>query len=159
MKPSSTPVPPRRRTKVAAATRPRAPSSYVSVAETKALLAASQEWRQARLNADDMLSTEEAAVLAGTSRVTINAWIAKGRAIGLSQTRRGYRLPRWQFEPALWELLPALSKALGVTGGWAILSFLETPLGGLEGVTPRQAIEQGRSERVLELADSAFLQQ
>jgi hypothetical protein len=155
MKPSSTPVPSSRRIKALAAVRQKKSSSYVSVSETKALIAASQEWRQARLNAGDMVSTEEAAVIAGTSRVTINAWITKGRAIGLSQTRRGYRLPRWQFEPALWEIIPALSKALGVTGGWAILSFLETPLGGLEGKTPRQAIEQGRPERVLELAASA----
>jgi len=154
MKQPSASTPPTRRGQAESSSRRRR-SSYVSAAETKALFAASQEGRQARLNAGDMVSTEEAASIAGTSRVTINAWIAKGRAIGLSQTRRGYRLPRWQFEPSIWEVLPALSQALGTTGGWAILSFLETPLGGLEGASPRQAIEQGDSARVLELASSA----
>lgn len=101
-----------------------------------------------------MVNTDEAAALASTTRVTINAWIAKGRAIGLTQTRRGFRLPTWQFEPLLWEALPALTKALGTTEGWALLTFLETPLGGLQGMTPRQAIEQGKAARVIELASA-----
>lgn len=107
-----------------------------------------------RLQADDIVSTDEAAALAGTTRVTINAWIAKGRAIGLSQTRRGLRLPRWQFEPVFWDAMPALSKALGTTEGWALLAFLETPLGALGGKTPQQAIEQGKLQRVLALAEA-----
>lgn len=99
-----------------------------------------------------MLSTDMAADLVGTTRVTINAWIAKGRAIGLTQTRRGFRLPSWQFEPACWEALPWISKALGTRDGWALLTFLETPLGALDGQTPRQALEQGHAARVVELA-------
>lgn len=101
-----------------------------------------------------MVTTEEAAELASTTRVTINAWISKGRAIGLTQTRRGYRLPKWQFEPAMWEAIPELCKALDTIEGWAMLAFLETPLGGLKGKTPRQAIEQGNTARVLELASA-----
>ncbi|MDH4392551.1 MAG: hypothetical protein QE285_14150 [Aquabacterium sp.] len=48
-----------------------------------------------------------------------------------------------------------LARALGTTDGWALLSFLETPHGALEGATPRAAIEQGRAERVLEIARHA----
>jgi len=33
-----------------------------------------------------------------------------------------------------------------------MLSFLETPLGGLGGKTPKAAIEQGLVERMLDLA-------
>jgi len=120
--------------------------------QTKALFASSLAARMERLSAEDMVSTDEAAALVGTTRVTINAWIAKGRAIGLTQTRRGFRLPRWQFEPRCWAALPALSQALGTVEGWALLAFLETPLGGLGGKTPRQALEQGQLERVLALA-------
>jgi len=29
----------------------------------------------------------------------INAWIKSGRCIGVSNLRRGFKLPRWQFEP------------------------------------------------------------
>jgi hypothetical protein len=43
---------------------------------------------------------------------------------------------------------------LGTTDGWALLAFLETPHGALDGTTPRAAIEQGHAERVLELAGS-----
>lgn len=141
-------------TRTTAATR-RArttPSDYLSAAETRALLTNSLANRQLRLDSADMVSTDEAAQLADTSRVTVNTWIAKGRAIGLTQTKRGYRMPRWQFEPRLWAALPRLSAALGTTEGWALLAFLESPHGGLGGVAPRQAIEQGQADRVIALA-------
>lgn len=125
---------------------------YVSSAETNKLLSASLAARQARLQAGDMISTDEAAALCGTSRVTMNAWINKGRALGLTQIKRGFKVPNWQFEPAIWDVLNKLSIALGTTDGWALLIFLETPLGALGGKTPRVAIEQGQGERVLELA-------
>lgn len=137
---------------VARALPPSKSADYLSAAETQALLHSSLAFRQQRLLAPDMLSTDEAAALVGTSRVTINAWVAKGRAIGLTQTKRGLRLPAWQFEPRLWEVLPALSRALGTTEGWALLAYVETPLGALDGRTPRQAIEQGDVKRVLALA-------
>ena len=105
-----------------------------------------------RLEANDMLSTDMAADLVGTTPATINAWIARGRAIGLTQTRHAFKLPSWQFEPALWDAVPKLSKALGTTEGWALLSFLETPSGALGGRTPRQAIEQGHLARAIEVA-------
>ena len=141
--------------RVSARTRPttRKPADYVQAAEVRALLANSLAARQQRLGAADMISTDEAAQLAQTTRVTINAWIAKGRAIGLTQTKRGFRMPRWQFEPSLWDALPRLSSALGVTEGWALLSFLESPHGALNGITPRQAIEQGHSDKVIQIAE------
>jgi hypothetical protein len=128
------------------------PSDYLSAAETRALLTNSLANRQLRLDSADMVSTDEAAQLAGTSRVTVNAWIAKGRAIGLTQTKRGFRMPRWQFEPRMWDTLPRLAAALGTTEGWALLAFLESPHGGLAGLAPRQAIEQGQADRVIALA-------
>lgn len=105
-----------------------------------------------RLQGEDLISTDDAAELVGTSRVTINAWIAKGRAIGLTQTKRGFRMPRWQFEPRMWAALPALSAALGTPDGWALLAFLESPHGALNGLPPRQAIERGQVQRVMEIA-------
>jgi len=50
-----------------------APSDYASAAETHALLADSLASRQRRLEAADIVSTDEAGALVGTSRVTINA--------------------------------------------------------------------------------------
>jgi excisionase family DNA binding protein len=115
-------------------------------------LASSLSSRQQRLDAPDMMSTDEAAELVGASRVTVNAWITKGRAIGLTQTKRGFRMPSWQFEPLVWAALPKLSATLATTEGWALLSFLESPHGALNGLTPRLAIEQGQAARVIELA-------
>lgn len=131
---------------------PRKSDDYVPAAQVRTLLAGSLAARQQRLAAADMISTDEAAQLVDTTRVTINAWIAKGRAVGLTQTKRGFRMPRWQFEPSMWDALPRLSAALGTTEGWALLSFLESPHGALDGRTPRQAIEQGHADRVIEIA-------
>ncbi len=131
----------------------RQQSDYVPASEVRALLANSLAARQERLGTADMISTDEAAQLVQTTRVTINAWIAKGRAIGLTQTKRGFRMPRWQFEPSMWDAMPRLSAALGTTEGWALLSFLESPHGGLNGLTPRQAIEQGQSDKVIRIAE------
>jgi len=131
---------------------PRKSDDYVPAAEVRALLAGSLAARQQRLAAADMISTDDAAQLVDTTRVTINAWIAKGRAVGLTQTKRGFRMPRWQFEPSMWDSLPRLSAALGTTDGWVLLSFLESPHGALDGRSPRQAIEQGHVDRVIEIA-------
>ena len=97
---------------------------YVGLEETRSLLRTSWDARKARLAANDMVSTDEAAELAHTSRGTVNAWIATGRCIGLSRLQRGFRLPRWQFESRVWQLLvPKLSAALGTTGGWRCSPF------------------------------------
>ncbi|WP_232540237.1 helix-turn-helix domain-containing protein [Azohydromonas aeria] len=140
--------------RIAARSRPKSKPSedFVSVAETRALMAGSVAFRQKRLEAGDMVSTDEAAEMTGTSRVTINAWINKGRAIGLTQIKRGFRMPRWQFDAPMWDVLPQLSQALGTKEGWALLAFLETPHGGLNGATPREAIERGEGARVVDLA-------
>jgi len=52
----------------------------------------------------------------------------------------------------MWAALPRLSTALGTKEGWALLAFLESPHGALDGLSPRQAIEQGQAERVLVVA-------
>lgn len=119
---------------------------------TQALLEGSLAWRQARLAHRDMVGTDEAATIAGTTRETINQWISAGRCIGLDRTVRGWRLPRWQFEPDVFPHLPVIGRALGTSEGWALLLFLETPHEALAGRTPRQALEEGEAERVLDLA-------
>ena len=134
--------------------RRKAPGdSYASEAQTDALLRSGSAYRRERIQAADMLTTEEAAELAGTTRVTINAWIKAGRCIGVSHLRRGFKLPRWQFEPFVFPHLQSLSQALGASDGWQLLAFLESPHPALDGQTPRVALEQGTdAPRVLGLA-------
>lgn len=127
-------------------------AAYLSTTETRSLLANSAIYRAQRLAADDMTSTDEAARLIGTTRVTINNWIKSGRCIALAQLRRGYRLPKWQFDPAFWERLPALIASLNAADGWSVLGFLKSPHLALDGLTPRAAIERGWGERVAAVA-------
>lgn len=130
-----------------------AASPYATAAQSAALLRSGAQYRRQRMEAADMVSTDEAAQLAGASRVTINAWIKAARCIGVSYLRRGFRLPRWQFEPAVWPLLQPVSRALGTQDGWQLLAFLESPSTALDGQTPRAALEQGvAGERILALA-------
>ncbi|MEJ1129062.1 hypothetical protein V9L20_15880 [Variovorax sp. CCNWLW225] len=126
---------------------------YVPASQTTALLQSGAQFRRERIEAADMISTDDAASVAGTTRVTINAWIKAGRCIGVSNLRRGFRLPRWQFEPSIWPALTHISANLNTNDGWRLLAFLETPREALDGRTPRAALEQGAAlERILKLA-------
>src|ERR1700712_5665083 len=116
---------------------------YAPASQTTALLRMGAAYRRERMDAADMITTEDAAQLAGTTRVTINAWIKSGRSIGVSHLRRGFKLPRWQFEPAVFDALHPIARSLGTTDGWQLLSFLETPSQALDGLAPRAALEQG----------------
>lgn len=116
--------------------------AYVS-ATTKSLLAASKGHRQARLESEDMRSLDDAAALADIVPAMLEQLIKEGRAIGLRDERGEWRLPAWQFDGSVWELLDGLASALGVTEGWALLTFLETPHAALDGVTPRDALIRG----------------
>ena len=128
-------------------------SPYATAAQTAAVLRSGAQYRRDRMDAADMITTDEAAVLAGTTRVTINAWIKSGRCIGVANLRRGFKLPRWQFEPAIWSALQPVAKQLGTPDGWQLLAFLESPATALDGQTPRAALEQGVAlERIVALA-------
>lgn len=126
---------------------------YATEAQTAALLSRGADYRRQRINASDMLTTDEAAELSGTTRVTINSWIKSGRSIGVAHLRRGFKMPKWQFEPYVFPVIQSLSEALGTTDGWQMLSFLETPHEALDGLAPRIALEQGVSgQRIVDLA-------
>lgn len=126
---------------------------YASDAQTTELLQRGAEYRLHRIKASDMITTYEAARLSGTSRTTINAWIKSGRCIGVTHLRRGIKMPKWQFEPYMFPVLRAASKALGTADGWQLLSFMETPHVALDGLAPRIALEQGvQGQRIVELA-------
>ena len=126
---------------------------YATAAQSVAVLRSGLEFRKNRIAAADMLTTEEAAELTGVSRVTINAWIKQNRCIGIANLRRGFKLPKWQFEPQIFELIQPLFEALGTKDSWSVLAFLENSQEALDRRTPLVALEQGESaERILQLA-------
>lgn len=126
---------------------------YATAAQSAAVLRSGAEFRKRRIAAADMLTTEEAAELVGVSRVTINAWIKQNRCIGVANLRRGFKLPKWQFEPQIFDSIQPLFKALGTVDSWSVLSFLENAQEALDRRTPLVALSQGESaERILQLA-------
>jgi hypothetical protein len=130
-----------------------AADAYATEAQTTALLRRGADYRRQRIGASDMVSTEEGADMSGTSRVTVNAWIKSGRCIGVAHLRRGFKMPKWQFEPYIFPVIQPLFESLGTTDGWQLLSFLETPHPALGDLTPRTALERGISAKtIVELA-------
>ena len=84
---------------------------------------------------------------------TVNRWIAAGRCIGLERTVRGYRLTRWQFEPAIHQHLPTIARARQRRGLGAVAVPGNAPRSPRQ-AHARAALEQGESARVIDLAAS-----
>ncbi len=126
---------------------------YGSEAQTTELLRSGAVYRRQRISASDMVTTNEAAALSGRSRLEVISCIKSGRYVGVRDLRRGFKVPKWQFEPFALPAIQAISHALGTTDGWKMLSFLETPHEALHGLTPRIAMEQGVPyARIVDLA-------
>lgn len=106
-----------------------------------------------RTSAQDMVSAACAASLLGVRPAEVHRRIRAGGLVGVrSRSKASVKLPRWQLSHEMLAMLSALSEALGTSDGWALLQFLESPLGALGGLTPRSAIERGMAARVLAVA-------
>ena len=126
---------------------------YSDHKETLHLLSAGQVWAHARLEAEDMLGGAEAAKLAGTDLELLNRNAADGRLIGIPSDAKGMVFPRWQFSPAFKTAIRVVSQELHSSDGWVLLRFFESPQIALDGLSPKQAIEQGHPlVRIIDLA-------
>lgn len=108
----------------------------------------------ARLRSADMISVAEAASLLGEDESAVLRWIEQSRCVALTLHGHETRLPIWQFAGDLPLWIGPVSEALEASSGWEVLSFLETPYDGLDGRTPRVALEQGDVDQVLALAST-----
>jgi len=102
-----------------------------------------------------VLKGEEAAKLLGISRQAVDKRRRQNRLIGLTQGRRGYAYPIWQFESG--KTLPSLEKVLDRLhhhDPWMQLTFFLNPNDRLEGSTPLEMLRSGKLEPVLEAAAS-----
>ena len=129
-------------------------SDYAPASVTRALLRLSRPHKRVRLQADDMVTVKEACVLVWLTSGTSRQRVAEGKMLGLKGAGLGLRLPRWQFFEPMRSAMPNVISGLGTLDPWSVLSFLESPHGALGGRTPRAAIEQGESERVVALTAS-----
>jgi hypothetical protein len=107
------------------------------------------------LSSDDMLSADAFADLLGTTRVTVNAKRQNRQVLGLEGAKRGFRFPHWQVGPdgKPFGALPDLFGRLG-DDAWAVYRFLVQRHPELDGLSGREALQQGKTEQAVEAAES-----
>ncbi len=105
------------------------------------------------LAGDDMLNAEAFAEMLGTTRVTVNTWRQESKVLGLDGAKRGFRFPEWQIgaDGKPYAVLPQLHDLLG--GPWGVYRFMVQVHGALDGLTGREALQRGLTEKVLAAAD------
>jgi hypothetical protein len=97
----------------------------------------------------------EAAALLGISRQALDKRRRQNHLIGLTQGRRGYAYPAWQFEGG--KALTNLEKVLGRLTDhdpWMQLTFFLNANDHLEGSSPLELLRSGQVDPVLEAAAS-----
>ena len=106
------------------------------------------------LSSDDMLSADQFAALLGTSRMTVNTKRQNHQVLGLDGAKRGFRFPAWQVDKdgKPFAALPGLFERLG-GGTWSVYRFLVQVHPELDGLTGREALQRGRADQVLAVAD------
>jgi hypothetical protein len=106
------------------------------------------------LSREDMVNADDFAKLLHTTRMTINSKRQSGLLLGLDGAKRGFRFPIWQLnrDGRPYPELPVLRERLG--GPWAVFRFLVQAHDELDGLTGRQALEQGQGEALLAAAES-----
>jgi hypothetical protein len=107
------------------------------------------------LNGEDMLSADAFANLLGTTRTTVNAKRQKRQILGLEGAKRGFRFPQWQIgrDGKPFSTLPELFDRLG-DDAWAVYRFLVQRHPELDGMSGREALQQGKTKQAVEAAES-----
>jgi hypothetical protein len=142
-----------------AASAPKTASTALDDPCLKSALTKARERGQNRvaeiLNGEDMLSADAFANLLGTTRVTVNAKRQKRQLLGLEGAKRGFRFPRWQVgqDGKPFSTLPELFNRLG-DDGWAVYRFLVQHHPELDGLSGREALQQGKTKQAIEAAES-----
>ena len=107
------------------------------------------------LESEDMLSAQAFAAVLKTTRMTINSKRQKHQVLALEGATRGFRFPQWQIgkDGKPFSALPALFERLG-NDPWAVYRFFVQHHPELDGLTGREALEQGMTSQAIEAAES-----
>lgn len=100
-----------------------------------------------------VVSSEQVAALLGITRQAVDKRRAQNQLIGLTQGRRGYGYPRFQFVGS--STLPGLEEVLKVLGAgdpWMQLAFFVNPNDRLNGRTPEKELLAGKVDAALRAA-------
>jgi len=100
-----------------------------------------------------VLAAEEAAQLLGISRQAVDKRRRQGQLLGLTQGRRGYAYPAWQFDKGRTIAnLEKVLKALQSHDPWMQLAFFLNPNDRVDGASPADALRAGEVEKVISAA-------
>jgi hypothetical protein len=100
-----------------------------------------------------VVSSEQAAALLGITRQGIDKRRSQNQLIGLTQGRRGYGYPRFQFvRNSTLRGLEDVLKVLGAGDPWMQLAFFVNPNDRLNGRTPEKELLEGKVVAVLRAA-------
>lgn len=104
---------------------------------------------------DELLTTDETAELIGKSQPTVLEWIKKGRIIGLTRNKRGYRVPKEQFARQH-KVIEEITKVTALLPDHNIVwSFLTEPYPFESGLKrPIDLLKKGAVEDVIAAATS-----
>ena len=133
-------------------------NNYLTVAETGELLRSGKECRRKVMDGPEMLTGREMAnrvsdmYCADVDAALVEKWADDGGVIGI-RCGSMRRYPAWQLELKVWNRVLDISRCLDMTG-WALYNWMIAPNGGLDGKTPRQALEDGKAKRVLKVAEA-----
>lgn len=101
------------------------------------------------------LSAEQVSELIGISRQAVDRRRSQNQLIGLTQGKRGYAYPAFQFEDG--KTLDGLKKVLDALSGhdpWMQSIFFANGNDRLNGRTPLDALRQGKTEGVVRAAEA-----
>lgn len=106
------------------------------------------------LSGPEMLSGRALGELIGASHETVNQRRRAGDLLALQGATRGWRYPSWQVGPS-GQPLPGLAQLTRLLGGepWTAYRFLLQPHGELGGRTGLEALQAGRVDEVVAVAD------
>ena len=110
------------------------------------------------LSDPDMLSTAGLAERLGMSEEGIRLKRRRHEVLGVEVAKRGIRYPAWQVLPGR-QILPGLPRLFAVLGDdpWRLLRFLQQHHAELRGKRAFEALQQGRVEEVLAMAENAAM--
>lgn len=101
------------------------------------------------------LTSEQVAAVLNLSRQAVDKRRSSNQLLALTQGRRGYSYPGFQFEDG--KTLPGLEdvlKALNALDPWMQLNFFTSPAERLGGKTPIEALREGRLNDVARVAST-----
>ncbi|MEI9980198.1 MAG: hypothetical protein WDN23_14585 [Edaphobacter sp.] len=99
------------------------------------------------------LSSEQVGEVLGLSRQAVDKRRSTNQLLALTQGRRGYSYPAFQFdEGKTLEGLEEVLKSLSAVDPWMQLNFFTSPNERLSGNTPIEALRRGKSSEVAKIA-------